>query len=186
MPQRASSFTAQSGKILSVLQTSVKVGPAFDKTATAPGQKEYIAIWDTGATACVITERIITECGLKPISMVKAHGADGEYTTEVFLVSLLLPNSVGFRQVHVTRGKLVGLADMLIGMDVISQGDFAVTNTGGKTCFSFRCPSSERIDFTGKAPPTPTVAPASNPPKIGRNDLCPCGSGKKYKKCCLR
>jgi preprotein translocase subunit SecA len=20
--------------------------------------------------------------------------------------------------------------------------------------------------------------------KIGRNDLCPCGSGKKYKKCC--
>lgn len=22
--------------------------------------------------------------------------------------------------------------------------------------------------------------------KVGRNDLCPCGSGKKYKKCCLR
>ena len=21
--------------------------------------------------------------------------------------------------------------------------------------------------------------------KIGRNDLCPCGSGKKYKKCCM-
>ena len=21
--------------------------------------------------------------------------------------------------------------------------------------------------------------------KIGQNDLCPCGSGKKYKKCCL-
>ena len=23
-----------------------------------------------------------------------------------------------------------------------------------------------------------------NMPKVGRNDLCPCGSGKKYKKCC--
>ena len=23
-----------------------------------------------------------------------------------------------------------------------------------------------------------------NDPKVGRNDLCPCGSGKKYKKCC--
>lgn len=23
-----------------------------------------------------------------------------------------------------------------------------------------------------------------NEPKIGRNDICPCGSGKKYKKCC--
>jgi uncharacterized protein YecA (UPF0149 family) len=21
-------------------------------------------------------------------------------------------------------------------------------------------------------------------PKVGRNELCPCGSGKKYKKCC--
>ena len=24
-----------------------------------------------------------------------------------------------------------------------------------------------------------------NLPKVGRNDPCPCGSGKKYKKCCL-
>jgi uncharacterized protein YecA (UPF0149 family) len=24
-----------------------------------------------------------------------------------------------------------------------------------------------------------------NEPIIGRNDPCPCGSGKKYKKCCL-
>ena len=22
-------------------------------------------------------------------------------------------------------------------------------------------------------------------PKVGRNDLCPCGSGKKFKRCCL-
>ncbi|WP_390884613.1 SEC-C metal-binding domain-containing protein [Aeromonas dhakensis] len=22
-------------------------------------------------------------------------------------------------------------------------------------------------------------------PKIGRNDPCPCGSGKKFKQCCL-
>jgi hypothetical protein len=22
--------------------------------------------------------------------------------------------------------------------------------------------------------------------KLGRNDLCPCGSGRKFKKCCLR
>lgn len=31
-----------------------------------------------------------------------------------------------------------------------------------------------------KAKPTPAVST-----KIGRNDPCPCGSGKKYKKCCL-
>jgi uncharacterized protein len=27
---------------------------------------------------------------------------------------------------------------------------------------------------------------AERPPKIGRNDPCPCGSGEKYKKCCLQ
>lgn len=27
--------------------------------------------------------------------------------------------------------------------------------------------------------------PLRAPPKVGRNDPCPCGSGKKYKQCCL-
>jgi len=29
------------------------------------------------------------------------------------------------------------------------------------------------------------AAPARVESKVGRNDLCPCGSGKKFKKCCL-
>jgi uncharacterized protein len=29
------------------------------------------------------------------------------------------------------------------------------------------------------------LQPTVKPPKAGRNDPCPCGSGKKYKKCCL-
>ncbi len=39
----------------------------------------------------------------------------------------------------------------------------------------------------GKSAPPPDAAPATirrNTPKVGRNDPCPCGSGKKYKKCC--
>ena len=31
----------------------------------------------------------------------------------------------------------------------------------------------------------PTHFQEETSPKQGRNDLCPCGSGKKYKKCCL-
>lgn len=30
-----------------------------------------------------------------------------------------------------------------------------------------------------------TTLPISSEPKVGRNDPCPCGSGKKYKKCCM-
>lgn len=36
---------------------------------------------------------------------------------------------------------------------------------------------------TGGSKSTPTPAPKSG--KIGRNDPCPCGSGRKYKQCCL-
>ena len=28
--------------------------------------------------------------------------------------------------------------------------------------------------------------PVINTVKVGRNDPCPCGSGKKYKNCCLK
>lgn len=40
----------------------------------------------------------------------------------------------------------------------------------------------------GYEAPTANFSPAAplvNTPKVGRNDPCPCGSGKKYKKCCL-
>ncbi len=33
--------------------------------------------------------------------------------------------------------------------------------------------------------PPPIPRPVVNESKVGRNDPCPCGSGKKYKKCCL-
>ena len=42
--------------------------------------------------------------------------------------------------------------------------------------------------FSGKRPKMKNVdnMPIVNTePVIGRNDPCPCGSGKKYKKCCL-
>jgi hypothetical protein len=46
----------------------------------------------------------------------------------------------------VTKGDL-GSTDVLIGMDVICKGDFALTHKGGKTVFSFRYPSIATIDF---------------------------------------
>jgi hypothetical protein len=33
-------------------------------------------------------------------------------------------------------------------------------------------------------PPQTRVEPSRPPPKVGRNDPCPCGSGLKFKKCC--
>ncbi len=33
-------------------------------------------------------------------------------------------------------------------------------------------------------PLSPPLAPPTSRPRVGRNDPCPCGSGKKFKKCC--
>ena len=41
---------------------------------------------------------------------------------------------------------------------------------------------NESLKYAGARPGFAVVRPR----KIGRNDPCPCGSGKKYKKCCLR
>lgn len=40
----------------------------------------------------------------------------------------------------------------------------------------------EEVDDDWAAPPVTHVRAT---PKVGRNDPCPCGSGKKYKRCCL-
>jgi uncharacterized protein YecA (UPF0149 family) len=42
------------------------------------------------------------------------------------------------------------------------------------------------IDFQAYGRPTIKPSKANITPKVGRNDPCPCGSGKKYKKCCGR
>ena len=41
------------------------------------------------------------------------------------------------------------------------------------------------FDFFKEAREKRAPAPAESSEKTGRNDPCPCGSGKKYKKCCL-
>jgi len=42
------------------------------------------------------------------------------------------------------------------------------------------------VDIEAIAPPEPQiVAPLTKARVVGRNDPCPCGSGTKYKKCCL-
>ena len=43
--------------------------------------------------------------------------------------------------------------------------------------------AQRRAATTVNRPSSSTTQPAQASPKIGRNDPCPCGSGKKYKNC---
>jgi len=178
------SFTSRYNGLVNVLKTQAHVSQDIDPKAFPPqfkdpadcGAKEFTAVWDTGATNSVITQVVIDQCALKPIGIAQTHTASGTYLTETYYVNLFLPNKVFLTHLKVSRGDLTG-TDILIGMDIIGQGDFAVTNHNGKTVLTFRMPSILEMDFVTAVAQLPTI------PKVGRNDPCPCGSGKKYKHC---
>lgn len=112
---------------------------------------KYNAIWDTGATSSVITNRIVTDLALKPFTLTQVHHVNGTSTANVYMVNVILPNNVTIEQVPVTEGRLAGGADVLIGMDIIGMGDFAVSNVNGKTVLTYRIPSAGEIDFVQSA-----------------------------------
>lgn len=179
-PDRVFNFTCRYNKTAKLLVTEVIVSMAHNPLKATSSQKygKYWGIWDTGATHCVITRKVINQCGLQPIGMTEVHTAGGSKRSKTYLINIGLPNRVLISEVRVTEGEIRD-SDVLIGMDVINRGDLALTNKDGKTTLSFRIPSIECIDFVGQKPPI--LRPF---PKVGRNDPCPCGSGKKYKKCC--
>jgi len=149
----------------------------------SPNGKSFIGIWDTGASGTVINSKIINELSLKPsgktiVSAVGSGGKVNQYETPTYSINIVLPNKVVIVGVVAAQGEIGG-GDALIGMDVITAGDFSVTNFQGKTTISFRTPSSGEIDFVKEI----NLLNSLTQPKIGRNDPCFCGSGKKYKKC---
>ena len=81
--------------------------------------------------------------------MTLVHGVNGRNVVETYLVNVGLPNRILFTDVKVTKGVLQGGGDgdLLIGMDIIGMGDFAVSSKGGNTVFTFRFPSIADIDF---------------------------------------
>src|SRR5258708_11457958 len=158
MPTVQAFTTTSLGGFLNVLKNQCGVSQAYNPAGVGavPHVAQFDAIWDTGATNSCVSDNAINACGLVPIGMAQVHGAHGVSTEPVFLVNIYLPNNVSFTGVRVTRATL-SEAEILIGMDIINMGDFAVTNQGGVTKFSFREPSIEHIDFVTNIQ-RPTVA----------------------------
>jgi predicted aspartyl protease len=145
-------FTVKYPGISNKLIYEVKVAAAVQSSAGGPpiGTRKYDALWDTGATNSMISQNVIDNCFLKPISIAKIKTAGGELKRPVFLVSLWFTHMVCFpSQVVPLLDPPMGL-DVVIGMDVMNQGDLAVTNKNGATVFSFRQPSQTLIDFVKK------------------------------------
>ena len=112
-----------------------------------PEMFQFTALWDTGATGSVITQEVVAACMLRSVGTRKVNHVQGS-TDDVpsYAVNVKLPNDVEVQGLRVILGNLRGY-DMLIGMDIIGLGDFAITHPEGDTKFSFRIPSQADIDF---------------------------------------
>lgn len=144
MPKPNSSFTVKSNSgLLRMLISVINVH--------VPGNQNSVtlnAIWDTGATNSSITKKVSQQLGLINTGFAIVNTANGPVRQKTFTVDIGLPNNLIIQGVVVTEiSALTSGCDALIGMDIITLGDFSITNHKGNTCMSFRFPSCHEIDY---------------------------------------
>ena len=146
------SFTVKASGILRQLVTPCFVSETSTIAVSTPRplSRRYRSLWDTGATFSMITNRVAGDLNLRADGSITLRHAGGQAEgVPIFYVNLLLYNNVEIADVR------VGLVDardfdVIIGMDIINRGDFAVSNRDGATSFSFRIPSVEDFDFSAE------------------------------------
>ncbi len=140
----SSAFTVKSnGGLLRVLITDINI-----HVSGTTNHVPIKAIWDTGASGSAITKKVAQQLGLIPTGMAQVNTANGIATQNTFTVDIGLPNKVLIQGVIVTEIDALSVGcDALIGMDIITLGDFSITNHNGSTCMSFRVPSGHELDY---------------------------------------
>jgi len=104
--------------------------------AEIPKRSQIIALWDTGATISVISEETAEKLDLFSIGKLLVNHADGQIECNTYIINVFLQNQIEFTGIVVACSRLPGI-DMLIGMDIITKGNFSMINDEGRTIFSY-------------------------------------------------
>lgn len=142
-------FTKKFNSIVDNVISSCTIYPGVDFSKENKITKTFKtdkAVWDTGATETMITTDIVKELGLKPFDQIQVSGFHGIETTSVYLIHIGLPTGDAIIDIEAMECQSEDY-DVIIGMDVISQGDFAFTNANNESVFSFRLSAKEHIEL---------------------------------------
>ena len=167
-------FTTYANGLLRVLKNGCRVSAFWDPSAGSqePTLTEFSAIWDTGATNCVLSQRVVDTLLLVPVNYTTVRHAQGlTENVPVFLVNMILPNNLRITGVEANLGQFDKDSDLLIGMDIIGLGDFAVTRPDDKTKFTFRYPAAANIDFYSEQAKANALRGQSTPSEQTRQRL---------------
>lgn len=108
-------------------------------------------IWDTGASGSCISQRVVDTLKPTRLGYRTVLTPAGSSERGVYLLDLILPNNIRVKDVAVFDSEIGDQGiDVLIGMDIISMGDFAVSNSGGKLVFTFRTPSIKTTNYVAE------------------------------------
>lgn len=109
------------------------------------------ALIDTGAQGSCISRRLASACRLEQISAMKILSAQGESIVPVYEIDFTLPNNAKFCQIPVMEISGNKNFDIIIGMDILTKCDFAVSNPNNNLVFTMRTPPEKSpIDFCSK------------------------------------
>lgn len=114
---------------------------------------ETVGLWDSGATNSVVTRSFAQNLGLTLMGQTQVRGVHGVRTVNVYYVKIRLKGTDIQLITNVTESEELSKdrsVGMLLGMNVITKGDFSITNYRGKTTMSFRVPSKCVVDYTKK------------------------------------
>lgn len=174
-------LTNQAPGLRNRIKTSVKVTNI--KTGAIV---ETIGVWDTGAQCSVIRHDLADKIGLEPVGMKTIIGVQSKEDRPYYYANVKLNNEQITMDINITDVDAFSSdADegMLIGMDIIGQGDFSVFNFNGSTTMTFRVPSQKEIDYCEEVRLYNRYLKIYEARMKHGNELCPCGSGKKFMKC---
>lgn len=175
-------LSAPFDSVVNCIKSKVKITDPY-----TGAEVETLAIWDTGAQNTVITKSKANELGLTRVGRKMIRGVHGTKEVDEYVAKITLNNeniSVIAQVTECDELSASGDTSVLIGMNIISMGDFAISNKDGKTLMSFRVPSLERTDYVADLS---EYSHCSKVHKIkvakGLPDKCACGSGKLFANC---
>ena len=121
------------------IQRAIIMSVIIESSYNSQNQIKLVALWDTGATCSLIRPEIAKKLNLKYVSKTFINTPSGKnIPSNIYLINMYLPNNKKITNIQTVEG-VPNNCDMLI--DIISMGDFVITNYDNQTIFSFLIPS---------------------------------------------
>ena len=140
-----------------------------------------MALCDTRATNSCIKNSIALKYSLPICREVTCHGVNGINKVNTYLASIILSTNDIVHEIELTSCDDSVSIDMIIGMDIITKGEFIINTCNGITTYSFQLPAPTFLSLD-QIMLHPNV-------KIYLNEedkQCPCSNLLPFNLCCKK